>query len=72
LVVLSLLMLFAVVGVTFVLYAQSEVTSARWSKVAVSSRRADVEPELPLAYFLGQLVYDVKDDEAGASSALRG
>jgi hypothetical protein len=65
-------MLFAMVGVTFVLYAQSEVTSARWSKEAVSSRRADVEPELLLAYFLGQLVYDVPDDDAGVSSALRG
>jgi hypothetical protein len=72
LVVLSMLMLFAMVGVAFVLYADAEAVSARASREAQSASRADVEPELLLAYFLGQLIYDVRDDEAGTSSALRG
>jgi hypothetical protein len=72
LVVLALLTLFAVVGLSFVLYADGQATSARLFREAQSPSRPDVEPELLLAYFLGQLIFDVEDDETGVYSALRG
>jgi hypothetical protein len=71
LVVLALLTLLALVGLTFVLYADAEAASARLHREAQSRQQADVEPELLLAYFLGQLVYDV-DDDVGLDSCLRG
>jgi hypothetical protein len=67
-----MLTLFALVGLTFVLYAGALADSARISREAEDRGRVDVEPELLLAYFLGQLLYDAKDDAAGVSSALRG
>jgi hypothetical protein len=72
LVVLVLLTLFAVVGLSFVLYANSAATSAQIFREAETQDRADVDPELLLSYFLGQLVYDVPDDEKGVYSGLRG
>jgi hypothetical protein len=72
LVVVILLTLFATVGVAFVLYAQSEAEAARLSVDAEAPTRADVDPEALLNYFLGQLVYDVADDDLGVYSALRG
>src|SRR4051812_14393710 len=72
LVVLSMLTLFALVGIVFVLYASSAAESARLGCEAESMRRPDVEPELALSSFLGQLLYDCLDDESGVSSALRG
>ena len=71
LVVIALLTLFAVVGLSFVLYTQTEAAAARAYREAESPSRPDVDPELALAYFLGQLLYDV-DDGAGVYSALRG
>src|SRR5262249_8215783 len=71
-VVLGLLTLFAVLGITFVLYADAEAASARQGRDAQSASRAHVEPELLLAYFLGPLLYDAKDDGTGVSSGLRG
>lgn len=71
LVVLAMLALFALVGLTFVLYADAEATSARIAREAQSLSTPDVEPEPLLAYFLGQLIYDV-DDSSGVYSALRG
>jgi hypothetical protein len=70
-VVLSLLTLFAIVSVTFVLYADAEATSSRVKREAEIQSRPDVEPELLLAYFLGQLIYDA-DDRDGLFSGLRG
>ncbi|MCC6419247.1 MAG: hypothetical protein IT429_13510 [Gemmataceae bacterium] len=72
LVVMVLLALFTVVGLGFVYYADSQATAARASREAQSLARPDVEPELLLAYFLAQLLYDVPDDETGVYSALRG
>jgi hypothetical protein len=72
LVVVTLLTLFAVVGLAFVFYAQAEADAARLARDAESPSRADVDPETLLAYFLGQLIYDVNDDESGVYSALRG
>jgi hypothetical protein len=72
LVVVVLLSLFATVGVAFVLYAESEAAAARLSRDAESLDRADVPPEVLLNYFLGQLLYDVPDNDPGVYSALRG
>jgi hypothetical protein len=71
LVVLALLTLFATIGLTFVLYADAEATAARIAREAESQTAPNVDPELLLAYFLGQLIYDV-DDTRGVYSALRG
>lgn len=72
LVVLTLLTLFAVVGISFVMVANSTAQAALMHRQAESALRADVDPELLFSYFLGQLVYDVPDDERGVYSALRG
>src|SRR5262249_46528836 len=71
LVVLILLALFAALALTFAFYADAQATAARAFREAQSLGRPDVEPELLLAYFLGQLIYDA-DDTTGAYSALRG
>jgi hypothetical protein len=71
-VVLSLLTLFALVGVTFVLYADAEATAARVAREAQTASVADVNPQEALAFFLGQLIYDVPDNQAGVGSGLRG
>jgi hypothetical protein len=68
LVVITLLTLFAVVGLTFVIYAQAEAGSARAWRESESAQRPDADPELLLAHFLGQLVYDTTNP----FSALRG
>ncbi len=73
LVVLSLLTLFAIVGITFVLYSDSEAAAARVAREAETAQRADVDPEQALAFFLGQFIYDVDDnDVTGVGSGLRG
>lgn len=71
LVVLALLTLFAAIGLAFVLYADAEATAARIAREAQAQTVPDVDPELLLACFLGQLIYDV-DDTVGVYSALRG
>jgi hypothetical protein len=70
-VVLALLTLFAMVGITFVLYAQAEATSARIAREGETEQRADMPPEECLAMFLNQLLYDVHDT-TGYNSGLRG
>src|SRR6516164_6351180 len=72
LVVLSLLTLFAIVGITFVLYADGEATAARVARESETAQRADMEPEQALAMFLSQFIYDVPDNVTGAASGLRG
>jgi len=74
-VVVILLALFAVVGLTFVLYAESEATASRVHKEGETPRKGDVEPEQLLSYFMGQLVFDVLDQRTGTwsqNSAMRG
>jgi hypothetical protein len=71
-VVLAMLVLFALVGISFVLYADSEATAARINRESEGLRRPDTEPELALALFLGQFIYDLPDDQTGIYSALRG
>src|SRR5579883_2344991 len=72
LVVLALLTLFAIVGISFVLYAHAVATSSRYYRESQSESRPDIDPELLLNYFMGQLLFDVPDDERGVYSCLRG
>src|SRR5262249_52125109 len=72
LVVLALLTLFAVVGLTFALYAGRSAAASRHFREAGQPQRPDVPPELLASYFLKQLLYDAPDDSSGVSSALRG
>src|SRR5262249_51875143 len=46
--------------------------SSRYAREAASLSRPDVDPELLLACFLGQLLYDCPDDAGGVYSGLRG
>jgi hypothetical protein len=71
-VVLAMLTLFAIVGLTFVLYASSAADNARISREGETQDRPDLDPELAFKLFLGQLLYDTPDDETGVYSALRG
>src|SRR5262245_25968559 len=72
LVVITMVTLFAVVGLSFVFYAEAEATASKLAREAESQYRPDVDPEMALAYFLGKLIYGERDDEAGVYSALRG
>lgn len=73
LVVVLMLTLFMVVGISFVLYAESEATASRYYREAqFPSDIADIPPEVLLSYGLGQLIYDVPDDSGSAFSAMRG
>jgi len=71
LVVVTMLTVFAIVGISFVLYAEAEAVAARYYKES-DQVRADMDPEALLAFFLGQLIYDLPDNEGGIYSALRG
>ena len=70
-VVLILLTLFAIVGLSFALYASSEAEASRLYRDAQVAPVPDLDPEALLTYFLGQLLYDV-DDSTGVYSAMRG
>src|SRR5262245_42174983 len=72
LVVISLLTLFAIVGISFVLYANAEANASKIYREAANQNQIDMEPELLLQTFLSQLLYDVPDDYTGVYSAMRG
>ncbi|HYT93336.1 MAG TPA: hypothetical protein VEL76_31760, partial [Gemmataceae bacterium] len=72
LIVITLLTLFAVTGLSFVFYAESEARSAKAFREAADNYRPDVDPETALAFFLGKLIYGETNDTAGSASALRG
>src|SRR5947209_15150187 len=72
LVVLAMLALFAIVGVSFVLYAESEADASRMRREWESDTRPDLDPQEAFAFSLGQLLYDQNDDQTGVSSSLRG
>ena len=77
-VVLALITAFAIVGLSFVLYADSEAKAAQIAREAEQGlvvHPYDVEPKAVLSNFLGQLLYDVSDPTGAGSdinSALRG
>ena len=68
LVVISLLVLFSLVGLAFVVYAEGQANVARLWREAETTQLPAMDPELLLSYFLGQLVYDTDNPH----SALRG
>jgi hypothetical protein len=70
-VVLMLITLFAIIGVSFVLYADSEAASARLDRESRTLTRPDLDPQQALALILGQVIYGV-DDENGVYSGIRG
>jgi hypothetical protein len=74
LIVVIMLALFAVVGLSFILYAESEATASRVYREsqAVTIEVADIPPQDLLNYALSQLVYDVSDGGTDVYSALRG
>src|SRR3974377_5256 len=72
LVVLSMLLLFSIVGVAFVVYAPSEATTNGQVKTSPALITPDMDPEEAAALALGQLIYDVSDGGPGVCSALRG
>src|SRR5262245_45002997 len=79
LVVLALISLFAVIGLSFALYAEAEATAARIKREAVDDFDPFAEPAVHQQYanqFLGQLVYDVPDTlttgNQNVTSVLRG
>src|SRR5438132_4414470 len=74
-VVLALLTLFAVIGLSFVLYANSAAESAELGRdaetLAGTNSRPDVKTNVLLNYFLGQILTDA-DNQTGVYSAMRG
>jgi hypothetical protein len=72
LVVLALLTLFTIIGISFVLYADAAATQAKTAKDSNNLFQPDMEPEDCLSYFLNQFLFDVRDDESGVYSSLRG
>jgi hypothetical protein len=77
LVVITLLTLFAIVGLAFVFYAQSQAEASRYYREAQSPFQASggglITPtDVLFAEFLRQFIYDTPDDSTGAPSALRG
>src|SRR5438105_14116252 len=68
LVVISLLVLFALVGIAFVVYAESQANTSRIWREGEALEQPDMDPELLLSAFLGQLLYDTDNP----LSALRG
>ncbi len=78
LVVLAMLTLFAILGISFVIYAESAANEARLAREGEQKTAPDVDPQAAFAMFLGQFLYDVPDPDGtsahswGAYSALRG
>jgi hypothetical protein len=75
LIVLVILTMFAVIGLAFMFYADSDAAAAiayRDSMISTQFTQGDVDPEQAFAQFLAQLIYDCKDDPKGWTSALRG
>lgn len=72
LLVVSMLALFAVVGLSFVYYAEAEANMALSRRQTESPEGADLTPDRLLAYFLNELIFDTastKSDMRGLSIA---
>src|SRR5437667_6443105 len=74
LVVVSLLTLFALIGLSFVLYAESQANSSRIYREAgqYGSGPPDIPYDQLMNYFLSQFVFGVDNDPSGVQSTLRG
>src|SRR5262249_4029507 len=76
-VVLALLTLFAIVGITFVFYAQKNHSASVNFREGLQigpngGGGPDIDPSVLFRWAIGQLIYDVGDDVGGVQSALRG
>src|SRR5262249_50604590 len=71
-VVLALLTLFAIVGLSFVLYSQAEAESSRLHREDKTLRQSLESPDRLMSFYLSKLLYDDYDDATGVYSALRG
>jgi hypothetical protein len=78
-VVLALLTLFAILGLSFVFYSDAEATSARIFREAQSVGSGNDPNAITAAMtaaawpqILGQIIYDVNDDDFGVLTVLRG
>jgi hypothetical protein len=74
LVVISLLTLFAIVAISFVLYANAEANASKLFREGEANdiNNAAVDPDRLMGFFLKQLLYGVADDSTGVYSAMRG
>jgi hypothetical protein len=64
LVVMALLALFAVMGLTFVFYAESESLAARNRRTFETTDLNDISPERIFNHVLGQVIYDTEDTKS--------
>jgi hypothetical protein len=71
-VVLALLTLFAIVGLSFVLYAQAEAESSRLYKEDKNLRKPLESADRMMAFAWSKLLYDDFDDATGVYSSIRG
>jgi hypothetical protein len=71
-VVLALLTLFAIVGLSFVLYAQAEADASRIYREDKNLRLPVESADRMWSFALSKLIYDEFDDTSGYYSALRG
>ena len=71
-VVLAMLTLFAIVGITFVLFSDATAMSARINRESETQVKPEMDAELAMSLFLGQMIYDAHDDTTGTQSAMRG
>lgn len=78
LVVLAMLTLLAIMGISFVMYANSQAEAARIGVEAENLNPSGttylpaMDPNVAFNFFLSQLIYDVKDDANGVYSGMRG
>src|SRR5260370_3497613 len=75
LVVISLLTLFAIVALSFVLYANAEANASGLFREATALEglnQTGADPETLFGFFVNQLLYDAQDDSTGVYSAMRG
>src|SRR5262245_43038743 len=69
LVVITMLSLFAVVGLSFVFYAEAEAVASRYGNQSEQPLQPDVSAEMLLNYFLKEAIYDT---DPSSTSALKG
>src|SRR5439155_15794859 len=72
LVVISLLTLFAIVALSFLLYANAEANASKLFREEKGNIPSGPDPEKLFNFFLRQFIYDVPDDSTGVYSSLRG
>src|SRR5271155_1384739 len=66
LVVISLLVLFSLVGIAFVIYAESQANTSRIWREGETYTKPDADPEWLLSHFLGQMIYGTNNPLSAA------